>query len=453
MSTIEYPIQPNVPHKITSQETILERLIKNETTITVVGLGYVGLPLALEFANHFKVIGFDINNGKVQMLRESKDPTGEVLQEEFDNKKIVFSSNPTHLGLSEFIVVAVPTPVNEDKQPDLTPLKSVCRSLGKQLRYGVTIVIESTVYPGCTEDFCIPILEEESGLKLNEDFYVGYSPERINPGDKINTLTTISKVVSGSNEKTKNEVFEVYDYILEAPVHAAPSIKVAEASKIIENTQRDVNIAFMNELSLLFETLEINTQDVLAAASTKWNFMNFYPGLVGGHCIGVDPYYLIHKANNHEMELPLISASRKINDSMPHQIVRTLKDKLAEIGKELSSARVLILGATFKENVSDLRNSKAAELAQLLTQRAHRVDVYDPIADSKEMFDHYELTLEDSIKNRSFDIVIRAVNHDAFHLINWEYIQDIAEQSAIVYDFKHHLGADNKPEGFSYLTL
>ncbi|MEO0404771.1 MAG: nucleotide sugar dehydrogenase, partial [Bacteroidota bacterium] len=441
MSTIDSPIHLNPSHQAKTQSSILDHLLKKEASITVVGLGYVGLPLALEFANHFQVIGFDINDNKVQMLSESMDPTGEVLPREFEDKQIVFTSDSSNLGLSEFIIVAVPTPVNRDNKPDLSPLESVCRALGKQLRYGVIVVFESTVYPGCTEDFCIPILEEESGLKLNVDFSVGYSPERINPGDKTNTLTTISKVVSGSDERTKNEVYQVYDYILEAPVHAAPSIKVAEASKIIENTQRDVNIAFMNELSLLFGALDINTQDVLAAASTKWNFMNFHPGLVGGHCIGVDPYYLIHKAEKHDVALPLISAGRKINDGMPDEIVKTIGEKLSSIGKNLSSANVLILGATFKENVSDLRNSKSAELAQMLTQKAHEVDIFDPVADSKEMFDHYHLTLAESIQSEQYDVVVRAVNHDAFHPFNWEYIESIAKKSAVVFDFKDHLGA------------
>jgi len=353
-----------------NENPIFNKLRSKDATIALVGLGYVGLPIALEFAKSFKVIGFDINSARIEQMKNGIDPSEELVKEDFLNKDIEFTSNSSDLDKAEVIIVAVPTPVSKNKTPNLLPLSKACESIGKSIEKGNIVIFESTVYPGCTEEVCIPILEEISGLTCNKDFWVGYSPERINPGDKVHTLTKIKKIVSGSNKYAENEIFQIYDHIIDAGIHVAPSIKVAEAAKIVENTQRDVNIALMNELSVFFEALNINTHEVLEAAGTKWNFLNFYPGLVGGHCIGVDPYYLIHKAANIGMDLDVISSSRKINDSMPSKVVTQVTEALHAQGKSIETAKVLVLGATFKEDVSDLRNSKAAEMSQIFQSEA-----------------------------------------------------------------------------------
>ena len=308
---------------------LYNRLCNRKSTLGVIGLGYVGLPIALEFARDFNVVGFDINKDRVEMMKNGVDPSGELKSEAFHDKNIHFASCYETLDKVEFYIVAVPTPVGRDKEPDLTPLIKACNSLGVTLGKGNIVVFESTVFPGCTEEVCVPILEKVSGLKYNVDFKVGYSPERINPGDKKNTLTSITKIASGSDHDSAQEIYHVYNHIIKAGIHLAPTIKVAEAAKVIENAQRDVNIAFMNELSTLFNELGINTQDVLKAAGTKWNFLNFFPGLVGGHCIGVDPYYLIHKARQHKVDLPLISSSRRVNHNMPHYVINNIEKKLS----------------------------------------------------------------------------------------------------------------------------
>ena len=437
----------------TKESSVYERLCKKEATLALVGLGYVGLPIALEFAKDFKVIGFDINEDRVQMMKNGVDPSGELERSTFMNKDIHFTADASDLTLAQVIIVAVPTPVGKDKKPNLRPVTLACQTIGKALRKGDIVVFESTVYPGCTEEVCIPILEEVSGLRFNVDFKVGYSPERINPGDKKHTLTKITKIVSGSDAASEKEIYDIYNHIIEAGIHLAPSMKVAEAAKIVENTQRDVNIALMNELSVLFDELGINTHDVLKAAGTKWNFLNFYPGLVGGHCIGVDPYYLLHKANVHDVALPVIRSSRQINDRMPMHVVELVEAQLAGMGKTLAEAKVLVLGATFKENVTDLRNSKAAEMTQLFKNRTEQVDLVDPMADPDELMKYYGLEAAKDMAD-DYDAVIYAVNHELFASIDWEFIEGIINDQAVVFDFKRLL---NKPQSSSktikYLTL
>lgn len=438
---------------VTSEMSMYQRLCNKEAALALVGLGYVGLPIALEFAKHFQVIGFDINEGRIDMMKENVDPSGELTSDDFLNQDITFTASPKDLEKAEVIIVAVPTPVGKDNAPNLRPVTLACETIGRSLKKGNIVVFESTVYPGCTEEVCIPILESVSGLKYMEDFKVGYSPERINPGDKVHTLTNITKIVSGCDEEAEQEIYNIYDHIIEAGIHLAPSIKVAEAAKIVENTQRDINIAFMNELSVFFEELNINTHDVLEAAGTKWNFLNFFPGLVGGHCIGVDPYYLIHKAKEHGMQLPVISSSRFINDSMPAKVVKLVEQRLAKSGKKLSESRVLVLGATFKENVTDLRNSKAAELAQLFNAKAGSLDVIDPMADNGEMIDYYGLNLAQTFAD-DYDAVVYAVNHKDFEIIDWGFIEEITNDAAVVFDFKRTLKVPTEGTGkIEYLTL
>ncbi len=454
LATLENHRRDTIVSNLESQHAnIYEKLVKKEATIALVGLGYVGLPIALEFAKSFKVIGFDINKSRVDLMNQGIDPSGELATKDFEDKDIFFTATAETLDKADVIVVAVPTPVGEDKIPNLTPLTKACQAVGVSLGKGNIVIFESTVYPGCTEEICIPILEEVSGLRCNTDFWVGYSPERINPGDKVHTLTKITKIVSGSDAYAEEEIFKIYDHIIEAGIHRAESIKVAEAAKIVENTQRDVNIALMNELSKLFGELDINTQEVLKAAGTKWNFLNFYPGLVGGHCIGVDPYYLIHKAGEIGMNLDVIHASRTINDDMPALVVKQLAKVLATQGKSLKNSKVLVLGTTFKENVTDLRNSKAAEMCQILNMEAKQVDIIDPHADATEFTNYYKLHLTEKIDS-NYDAIVYAVNHKEFEHINWEFIQTIRNEKITVYDFKKLL---DSPTGNNtntkYITL
>jgi len=331
----EYRSDSIISNIYNQDRDLYQKLCDKKATIALVGLGYVGLPIALEFAKSFKVIGYDINESRIEMMKKGVDPSGELLASDFDNKDIQFTSMANTLDKADVIVVAVPTPVSKDNSPNLTPLSKACEAIGVSIGKGNIVIFESTVYPGCTEEVCIPILEKVSGLNCNSDFWVGYSPERINPGDKVNTLTNITKIVSGSNEYAQREIYNIYNHIIDAGIHIAPSIKVAEAAKIVENTQRDVNIALMNELSGFFDKLDINTHEVLAAAGTKWNFLNFYPGLVGGHCIGVDPYYLLHKAKSIGMDLDVIGSSRNTNDAMPTRVVDQVSEALKNQGKSL----------------------------------------------------------------------------------------------------------------------
>ena len=366
-------------------------LIKKETKLSVVGLGYVGLPIALEFAKKIRVVGFDIKHERVDLMKRGIDPSNELSSEAFNDTEIVFTSDPKELREASFHIIAVPTPTNVYNLPDLTPVLKASETVGKVLKKGDYVVYESTVYPGCTEDDCVPVLERFSRLKCGRDFKVGFSPERINPGDKNHTLTKIVKVTSGCDEESAEEIAKTYELIIEAGVYRASSIKVAESAKIIENTQRDINIAFMNELSIIFNRMGVNTYDVLEAAGTKWNFLKFYPGLVGGHCIGVDPYYLSYKAKALGYHPQMIDSGRFTNDSMGRYIGKQTVKKLIAAGKNPNNSRVLIMGITFKEDVTDIRNSKVVDVIHELTDFGIRVDIIDPGADPQEVKEEYRL--------------------------------------------------------------
>lgn len=417
-------------------KNIYEKLVDKETKLAVIGLGYVGLPIALEFARKISVIGFDINAKRVEMMRNKIDPSDELEPEEFDGCDISFTHKLEDLADATFFIVAVPTPIDSSKMPDLTPLLAASSTVAQVLKKGDYVVYESTVYPGCTEEDCIPILEAESGLKYMEDFKVGYSPERINPGDKVNTLASIVKVSSGCDPDSAEHIAKTYELVVTAGVHRAPSIKVAEAAKIIENTQRDVNIALINELSIIFNRLGINTYDVLEAAGTKWNFLNFRPGLVGGHCIGVDPYYLTHKAKQLGYHAKIINSGRYVNDSMGFYVAKQTVKKMIAHGKNPMESKVLIMGATFKEDVSDIRNSKVVDVVKELESFACKVDVIDPHADSKEVFEEYGFELQDKPTN-NYDAVIVAVNHEEYaSKSESDFREMLADDKGIVVDLK-----------------
>lgn len=410
--------------------------IQNKTSkIAVIGLGYVGLPLALEFAKKYKVLGFDINQKRVDMLNRQEDPSKELSSEAFNGCDITFSANLEELKSCQFYIVAVPTPIDDGKNPDLKPLIGASTTVGKVLKKGDYVVFESTVYPGCTEEDCIPVMEAESGLVFNTDFKVGYSPERINPGDKVNTLTKILKIVSGSDAESLEEIAALYGSIITAGIHKAPSIKVAEAAKIIENTQRDLNISLMNELSLIFDKLNINTYDVIEAAGTKWNFLKFSPGLVGGHCIGVDPYYLTYKATELGLHPRVIAAGRYTNDMMGAHIAQVAIKKLISNDKSVKDAKVLILGATFKEDVADIRNSKIVDIVKELQSYSVDVEVVDPRADSEEVFEEYGFHLAPAI-GKGYDGVIAAVSHKEYKSFTEDFFKSICHNNAFVLDLK-----------------
>jgi UDP-N-acetyl-D-galactosamine dehydrogenase len=410
--------------------------IQNKTSkIAVIGLGYVGLPLALEFAKKYKVLGFDINQKRVEMLNRQEDPSKELSSEAFNGCDITFSANLEELKTCQFYIVAVPTPIDDGKNPDLKPLIGASTTVGKVLKKGDYVVFESTVYPGCTEEDCIPVMEAESGLVFNTDFKVGYSPERINPGDKVNTLTKILKIVSGSDAESLEEIAALYGSIITAGIHKAPSIKVAEAAKIIENTQRDLNISLMNELSLIFDKLNINTYDVIEAAGTKWNFLKFSPGLVGGHCIGVDPYYLTYKATELGLHPRVIAAGRYTNDMMGAHIAQVAIKKLISNDKSVKDAKVLILGATFKEDVADIRNSKIVDIVKELQSYSVDVEVVDPRADSEEVYEEYGFHLAPAI-GKGYDGVIAAVSHKEYKSFTEDFFKSICHNNAFVLDLK-----------------
>lgn len=404
-------------------------------SIAVIGLGYVGLPLALEFAKKYKVLGFDINTRRIDMLKRREDPSKEVGASEFDNRNITFSANLDDIKDCNFYIVAVPTPIDDGKNPDLKPLVGASRTVGKVIKKGDYVVFESTVYPGCTEEDCVPIIEKESGLEFNTDFKVGYSPERINPGDKVNTLTKILKIVSGSDAESLEEIAALYGSIITAGIHKAPSIKVAEAAKIIENTQRDLNISLMNELSLIFDKMGINTYDVIEAAGTKWNFLKFSPGLVGGHCIGVDPYYLTYKASELGLHPRVIAAGRFTNDMMGAHIAKVAIKKLISNDKKIKDARILILGATFKEDVADIRNSKIVDIVRELQSYSVNVEVVDPRADAEEVHEEYGFHLAKEI-GKGYDGVIVAVSHQEYRGLDEQYFQSICNPRSFVLDLK-----------------
>ena len=412
---------------------MFDKLINKEAKLALVGLGYVGLPI--EFAKQIAVIGFDINEVRLAKMREHIDPSDELGAEAFENTDIEFTSSVDVLREASFYIVAVPTPIDRFNQPDLTPLLSASRTVGKALKRGDYVVYESTVYPGCTEEDCVPILEEVSGLRAGVDFKIGYSPERINPGDKVHTLTNTVKIVSGGDAETLETVAKVYELVVKAGVHRAPCIKVAEAVKIIENTQRDVNIALMNELSIICSRIGINTYDVLEAAGTKWNFLKFYPGLVGGHCIGVDPYYLVHKAKELKYHPQMINAGRFVNDTMGGYIAKKIVKRMIAMGKNILGARVLVMGITFKENVADIRNSKVVDIVNELKDFGVDVDVTDPHADPEEVLREYGFSLIEQPR-ANYDAIIVAVSHKEYIDLDEAYFRGLTYEHAVLGDVK-----------------
>lgn len=414
---------------------IHEDLVNKKAKLAIIGLGYVGLPIALEFAKKLSVLGFDVNQERIDLMKKGMDPSKEVDAEGFKNRDITFTADPEALKEARFFIVAVPTPVNDSKVPDLRPVQSASKTLGKVVKKGDYIVFESTVYPGCTEEDCIPIIEKISGLKCASDFKCGYSPERINPGDKIHTLTNTVKIVSGCDAISLDEIAKTYELVVEAGVHRAPSIKVAEAGKIIENVQRDLNISLMNELSMIFDKMDICTNDVIDAAGTKWNFIKYFPGLVGGHCIGVDPYYLTHKAQQLGYNSKVISAGRFVNDDMPRYVSKRVVQHIIKNAADTANARILVLGATFKENVSDIRNSKVADMVKDLLDYSLQIDFVDAHANADEVKREYGLELKDSI-GTGYDAVILAVAHDVYKGFTEEYLLGIMRPEALLADLK-----------------
>jgi UDP-N-acetyl-D-galactosamine dehydrogenase len=412
-----------------------KELVDKKAKLAVIGLGYVGLPIALEFAKKISVIGFDINAKRIELMRQGIDPSNELDKEAFEGCDITFTDSLDVLREVKFFIVAVPTPVDEHNVPDLTPIKKASETIGKVIKIGDYVVFESTVYPGCTEEDCLPVIEKLSGLKNIKDFKLGYSPERINPGDKTHTLAKIIKVVSGCDAESLEEIAKVYALVVEAGVHKASSIKVAEAAKIIENTQRDLNIALMNELSIIFNMMKINTYEVLEAAGTKWNFHKFQPGLVGGHCIGVDPYYLTYKASELGYVAEVILAGRNINNNMAKYVAKTVIQHIIKNSNDVKSARVLVKGATIKENVSDIRNSKVADLVRALRSYYLNVDVEDPHADSDELKHEYGFALTTEIGN-DYDAVIVSVPHNDYKELDDAYFTDITKSNGLIADLK-----------------
>lgn len=412
-----------------------QKLLEKKEKLAVIGLGYVGLPIALEFARKLSVIGFDINAGRIELMKQGIDPSNELGKEAFESCDITFTNCLDVLREAKFFIVAVPTPVDDHNVPDLTPVKRASETIGKVIKKGDYVVFESTVYPGCTEEDCLPIIEKISGLKNVVDFKLGYSPERINPGDKKHTLANIVKVVSGCDDESLDTIANVYKLVVKAGVHKASSIKVAEAAKIIENTQRDLNIALMNELSIIFDKMGINTYEVLEAAGTKWNFLKFSPGLVGGHCIGVDPYYLTYKASELGYNSRVILAGRYINDNMSNYVARKVVRHIISHVSDVKSAKVLVMGATFKENVSDIRNSKVADVVKELQDFFLNVDVVDPHADSDELKHEYGFGLADGI-GKDYDAVIVTVCHEPYADFSDDYFTSITKPNALVADLK-----------------
>ncbi|WP_127126447.1 nucleotide sugar dehydrogenase [Pseudoflavitalea rhizosphaerae] len=407
-------------------------LLDKKARLAVVGLGYVGLPIALEFAKKIPVIGFDINSRRIEMMRKGIDPSKEVEVDQFNGCDITFTDDEEVLKTANVFIVAVPTPVDKYNVPDLKPLISASTTVGRVLKKGDYVVFESTTYPGCTEEDCLPVLEQMSGLKMGTDFKIGYSPERINPGDKKNTLKTVVKVVSGCDAESLEEIAKIYELVVDAGVHRASSIKVAEASKIVENTQRDLNIALMNELSLIFDRMGVNTFEVIEAAGTKWNFLKFHPGLVGGHCIGVDPYYLTYKAASLGYESKVITASRFINDDMAKYVARKI---ITHVLRNSNEPKVLVKGVTFKENVSDIRNSKIIDTVKELLAFNFQVDVEDPYAETDEVHEEYGLHLTRKVA-KDYDAVIVTVPHAPYVSLTDEDFASITRPHAIIADLK-----------------
>lgn len=422
---------------------LYEDILAKKVKISLVGLGYVGMPIAVSFARKVDVVGFDLNSEKVELYKKGIDPTKEVGDIAIQESNVEFTSNPLDLKKARFHIVAVPTPVNDDHTPDLSPLESASQIVGENLEKGSIVVFESTVYPGVTEDICVPILEKASGLKCGIDFKVGYSPERINPGDKIHRLETIVKIVSGMDIEALDIIAKVYELVVHAGVHKASSIKVAEAAKVIENSQRDINIAFMNELSIIFHKMNIDTKEVLEAAGTKWNFLKFYPGLVGGHCIGVDPYYLTHKAEQLGYHSQIIISGRRINDDMGKIVVSEAIKLLIKNKKELINPKIGIFGFTFKENCPDSRNTKVIDIVNEFKEYGIQTTIFDPEADSDEVKRIYNLTFASEDDMNGLDMAIIAVNHDQFVEQTTEYWLSRFNDNKIIMDLK---GMLNKKE-------
>jgi UDP-N-acetyl-D-galactosamine dehydrogenase len=415
--------------------SVYQDLVDKKSKLVVVGLGYVGLPLALEFSRKIPVIGFDTDREKIASLRKGIDPNREVDSSAFEQADIVFTDDESLLGEAVFFIVAVPTPVDKYNVPDLRFLMEASATIGRNIRKGAVVVFESTMYPGCTEEECIPEIERTAALKAGLAFTYGYSPERINPGDKRNTIRTVKKIISASDDQTLEEIAKVYELVVDAGLYRASSIKVAEAAKIVENTQRDINIALMNELSMIFDRMGINTFEVLEAAATKWNFLNFTPGLVGGHCIGVDPYYLAHKASSLDYDPKLISVSRLINDEIARNVARKVVTHVLKNATDSSKARVLVMGATFKENVSDIRNSKIFDTIRELQAFQISVDISDPYADPAAVLQKYNIVLSEKV-NQKYDAVIIAVGHSSYLSLTEDYFCSITHSNALIADLK-----------------
>lgn len=410
-------------------------LLDKKKKLAVIGLGYVGLPIALEFAKKIQVIGFDINADRIKMMQNNIDPSQELDSTAFEGCDIEFTNDLDVLKTANFFIVAVPTPVDEHNIPDLIPVQRASETIGKVIKKGDYVVYESTVYPGCTEEDCVPIIKKLSGLDMVTDYKIGYSPERINPGDKEHTITTIVKVVSGCCNESLETIAKVYELVVKAGVHKASSIKVAEAAKIIENTQRDLNIALMNELSIIFDKMNINTFEVLEAAGTKWNFLKFQPGLVGGHCIGVDPYYLTYKSKELGYDSQVILAGRAINDGMAGYVAKKVLQHIIQHNSNVKDAKVLVMGATFKENVSDIRNSKVADVVKELQSFSLNVDVVDPHADSTELQHEYGFGLTQQL-SKEYDAIIVTVPHNDYKTLDDAYFASISKEQAMVADLK-----------------
>lgn len=432
-----------------------ERLISRRNKIAVIGLGYVGMPLAYEFAKKFRTIGFDINRRKLELYRQGIDITNEIGNGLLADSPLVFTSDEKDFKDVSFYIIAVPTPIDSSKRPDLGAMLNASRIVGRNLNKDSIVVFESTVYPGVTEDVCVPVLEEESGLKCGEDFKVGYSPERINPGDRLHTVTRIKKIVSGCDDEALEEIAKVYGLIIEAGVYKAESIKVAEAAKVIENTQRDINIAFMNELSIIFHKLGIDTRAVLEAAATKWNFLSFHPGLVGGHCIGVDPYYLSYRSELSGYHPQMILSGRRINDDMGKYVAENTVKQIIHAGKPVLNSKVLVMGITFKENVADIRNSRVIDIINELKEYGVRVTVTDPVADREETLHEYGIRLESFEQVKGLDAIVIAVAHKEFEEIGLERLKaKFADKHLILVDVKGMCEKQKAEEnGFLYWSL
>nr|WP_213422571.1 nucleotide sugar dehydrogenase [Bhargavaea massiliensis] len=437
---------------------LLENLMRKKEKLAVIGLGYVGMPLAVAFAKKIEVIGFDLNKKKIELYRSGIDPTNEVGNKAIEQTTVEFTANEKDLRKAKVHIVAVPTPINLDKTPDLTPVEGASAIIGRNLTEGSIVIYESTVYPGVTEDICIPILEKESGLKCGVDFKVGYSPERINPGDKVHTLEKIIKIVSGIDTESLDEIAGIYELVIEAGVHRASSIKVAEAAKVVENSQRDINIAFMNELAMVFDRMNIDTKDVIEAMNTKWNALKFYPGLVGGHCIGVDPYYFVYEAEKLGYHSQIILSGRKINDGMAEFVADGIIKKLILANKVVRQAKVVILGITFKENCPDIRNSKVIDIIKILNEYGIKPIVVDPQADKTEAKREYNIELTQIEKVNDADCLVFAVAHDEIKNLNWEQIDtmfgDSDKSEKVIIDIKSTLDReDTEQRGYIHWRL